>query len=81
MNLADFVYKWKRVETSEARAAKEHYLDLCALLGETTPNASDYEGANYNTEVELKPRFFAFLLKFLEQFQRTLPPRCDLGQS
>jgi hypothetical protein len=50
MNLADFVYKWKRVTTSETRAAKEHFIDLCTLLGERTPNESDYEGTDYSFE-------------------------------
>ena len=44
-----FISKWSANTRSEAAASKEHFLDLCALLGVPTPN-SDATGASYAFE-------------------------------
>jgi hypothetical protein len=44
-----FISKWSENTRSEAAASKEHFLDLCALLGVPTPN-SDATGASYAFE-------------------------------
>ena len=49
MTPAAFVAKWRVNTRNERAAAQEHFLDLCALLGEPTPN-SDPTGAAYAFE-------------------------------
>ncbi len=49
MTPAAFVAKWRVNIRSERSAAQEHFLDLCALLAEPTPN-SDPTGATYAFE-------------------------------
>ena len=44
-----FIAKWQANTRNERAAAQEHFLDLCALLGEPTPN-SDPTGAAYAFE-------------------------------
>lgn len=44
-----FIGKWSANTRSEAAASKEHFLDLCALLGVPTPN-SDATGTSYAFE-------------------------------
>lgn len=44
-----FIAKWRANARNERAAAQEHFLDLCALLGEPTPN-SDPTGAAYAFE-------------------------------
>jgi hypothetical protein len=44
-----FVARWRANTRNERAAAQEHFLDLCALLGEPTPN-SDPTGATYACE-------------------------------
>ncbi len=44
-----FIAKWRANSRNERAAAQEHFLDLCALLGEPTPN-SDPTGAAYAFE-------------------------------
>lgn len=44
-----FIAKWQANTRSEAAASKEHFLDLCALLGVETPN-SDATGTAYAFE-------------------------------
>ncbi|TCZ61302.1 class I SAM-dependent DNA methyltransferase [Roseicella aquatilis] len=44
-----FIAKWQANTRNEAAASKEHFLDLCALLGVPTPN-SDATGATYAFE-------------------------------
>lgn len=44
-----FIAKWQANARNERAAAQEHFLDLCALLGESTPN-SDPTGAAYAFE-------------------------------
>jgi len=44
-----FIAKWQANTRNERAAAQEHFLDLCALLGEPTPN-TDPTGAAYAFE-------------------------------
>ena len=44
-----FIAKWQASTRNERAAAQEHFLDLCALLGEPTPN-TDPTGAAYAFE-------------------------------
>ena len=36
-----FIAKWRDVQTKERAAAQEHFIDLCRLLDEPTPNQAD----------------------------------------
>jgi MmeI, N-terminal domain len=38
MTPAEFIDKWTRADRTERQAAQEHFIDLCRLLGEPTPN-------------------------------------------
>ncbi len=49
MTPEQFVAKWQANTRGERQAAQEHFLDLCALLGEATPN-SDPDGSTYAFE-------------------------------
>jgi type II restriction/modification system DNA methylase subunit YeeA len=49
MTPAAFIAKWRANARNERAAAQEHFLDLCALLDEPTPN-SDPTGASYAFE-------------------------------
>jgi hypothetical protein len=42
-----FVQKWRNAKTKEKSAAQEHFIDLCRLLGEPTPNQADPDGSWY----------------------------------
>jgi hypothetical protein len=46
---AEFIAKWRANVRNERAGSQEHFLDLCALLGEATPN-SDPTGAAYAFE-------------------------------
>ena len=49
MQAGAFIAKWRANARNERAAAQEHFLDLCALLDEPTPN-SDPTGAAYAFE-------------------------------
>jgi len=49
VNPTAFIAKWQASTRNERAAAQEHFLDLCALLGESTPN-TDPTGAAYAFE-------------------------------
>ncbi|MCA3341242.1 MAG: class I SAM-dependent DNA methyltransferase [Roseomonas sp.] len=49
MTPQDFIRKWKANTRAERAAVQEHFIDLCALLGEATPN-TDPTGATYAFE-------------------------------
>ena len=49
MDDEDFIAKWQANRRNEAAASKEHFFDLCALLGVATPN-SDPTGTDYAFE-------------------------------
>jgi type II restriction/modification system DNA methylase subunit YeeA len=36
-----FIDKWSRANRTERQAAQEHFIDLCRVLGEPTPNEAD----------------------------------------
>ena len=45
-----FVAKWSASRRTERAAAQEHFIDLCRLLGEQTPNEADPTGEDYAFE-------------------------------
>ncbi len=47
MNPAEFVRKWAASKGRERAVAQEHFIDLCRLLGESTPNEADPSGDFY----------------------------------
>ena len=47
MTPTEFIKKWRAANLKERSAAQEHFLDLCRMLGESTPAESDPEGAWY----------------------------------
>jgi type II restriction/modification system DNA methylase subunit YeeA len=50
MTLQEFVRKWKLAKLKESAGSQEHFLDLCAVLGEPTPATADPEGTHYTFE-------------------------------
>ena len=38
MDVNQFIDKWSRADRTERQAAQEHFIDLCRVLGEPTPN-------------------------------------------
>ena len=42
-----FIRKWRAVELKERSAAQEHFIDLCRVLGESTPAEADPTGDFY----------------------------------
>ena len=49
MTPAEFIAKWQASTRNERAACQEHFVDLCHLLGEPTPN-SDPTGEDYAFE-------------------------------
>jgi len=47
MTPESFIKKWQDAKTKEKSAAQEHFIDLCRLLGEPTPNEADPAGVWY----------------------------------
>jgi len=45
-----FIRKWTAASLSERSAAQQHFLDLCALLGEATPAEADPTGETFTFE-------------------------------
>ena len=45
----EFIAKWESNTRNERAACQEHFIDLCRLLGELTPN-TDPTGATYAFE-------------------------------
>ena len=45
-----FAQKWRDNETKEKAASQEHFIDLCRMLGEPTPNEADPTGSTYGFE-------------------------------
>ena len=43
----DFITKWRASAIKERSAAQEHFIDLCHLLGESTPAEADPAGDAY----------------------------------
>ena len=47
---AEFVAKWQGSTRAERAAAQEHFIDLCPMLGQPTPNDADPTGDWYAFE-------------------------------
>ncbi len=48
MTPEQFIDKWSRADRTERQAAQEHFVDLCRMLGEPTPNeAADPDGYSF----------------------------------
>ena len=47
---AAFAAKWRGSTTTEKAAAQEHFIDLCRMVGEPTPNEADPTGDQYAFE-------------------------------
>jgi len=47
----DFVSKWKRVTAREKQTYQEHFIDLCRLVGQQTPNEYDGTGTRFAFEM------------------------------
>ena len=45
MDVSQFIDKWSRADRTERQAAQEHFIDLCRVLGEPTPNEAADPGA------------------------------------
>ena len=50
MNTNDFVAKWRGSAGRENASAQEHFIDLCRLVGEPTPNEDDPAQTRYTFE-------------------------------
>ena len=50
MPAGEFARKWIASQRSESAASQEHFIDLCTLLGEATPNEADPTGDFYAFE-------------------------------
>ncbi len=48
--LPDFVNKWRRAELTERAAAQMHFIELCDVLQQPHPAASDYSDQTYSFE-------------------------------
>src|SRR3954465_1214658 len=52
MTPEQFIDKWTRADRTERQAAQEHFIDLCRLLGEPTPNeAADPDAYSFEKGV------------------------------
>ncbi|CAK0772952.1 hypothetical protein CCP4SC76_5660001 [Gammaproteobacteria bacterium] len=47
MTPESFIQKWRSVQNKERSASQEHFIDLCRLLGEATPNEADPDSSWY----------------------------------
>ena len=47
---SEFAAKWLGSTRNERAASQEHFIDLCRLLGEQTPNEADPHGEFYAFE-------------------------------
>jgi len=50
LDVPTFVARWQRSTLTERSAAQQHFIDLCAVLGEPTPAATDPDGTHYTFE-------------------------------
>jgi len=50
LDVPTFVARWQRSTLTERSAAQQHFLDLCAVLDQSTPAASDPDGTHYTFE-------------------------------
>lgn len=47
MTPEQFIEKWSRADRTERQAAQEHFIDLCRMLGEPTPNEGDADDYSF----------------------------------
>ncbi len=47
LDVPTFVARWQRSTLTERSAAQQHFLDLCAVLGEPTPATADPDSISY----------------------------------
>jgi len=40
LTVTEFIAKWRRVDLTERSASQQHFLDLCALVGQEPPAAA-----------------------------------------
>ena len=52
---AQFIAKWTPVTLPERAASQEHFIDLCRMLGQPTPEEHDATGAEYTFEKGVTP--------------------------
>jgi len=50
LDLPTFISRWQRSTLSERSAAQSHFIDLCAVLGVSSPTAADPTGSEYTFE-------------------------------
>ena len=50
MTPQDFVHKWRTVQLKERSFYQEHFLDVCRLIGHSTPAETDKTGATFTFE-------------------------------
>lgn len=50
VTVPEFIQKWSASNRNERAASQEHFIDLCRLLGEQTPNEADPDGDQYAFE-------------------------------
>jgi MmeI, N-terminal domain len=50
MTPEQFIEKWSRADRTERQAAQEHFIDLCGMLGEPTPNDASVDPDSYSFE-------------------------------
>jgi hypothetical protein len=48
MTPEQFIDKWSRADRTERQAAQEHFVDLCRVLGEPTPNECRFGRRDYS---------------------------------
>ena len=54
MNPYDFSKKWGRAQLSESAGSQEHFIDICGMVGESTPAEADPNGEFFTFEKSLK---------------------------
>src|SRR5262245_48773211 len=47
MTPQEFIQKWSPSQLRERQGSQEHFIDLCRLLGQSTPAEADASGENY----------------------------------
>ncbi len=47
----EFVSKWKRTTARERQTYQEHFIDICRLIRQQTPNEGDPHGTRYAFEM------------------------------
>ncbi len=50
MNPQEFVHKWRTVQLKERSFYQEHFLDVCKLIGHSTPAEADKTGSSFTFE-------------------------------